>query len=111
MIGEACKAVRVVQAHGYVQVEQRRVPALLRWSVFAGRHRSSDNSTCVRVDPNDSAALAWVVGFVIARVVLQSVEFAQVEPVVFVSMIDEPRFAVRRLEGSVFSSHLTLPNH
>ena len=35
-VGEACKEVRVIQAHGYVQVEQRRVLALL-WRYVVGR--------------------------------------------------------------------------
>jgi len=72
-----------------------------------------NDSTCVRVDPNGSVVLARVVGFAFACVVLQSVEFTtaftQVEPGVFISMIDEPWFAVCRLEGSIFLfSHLSL---
>ena len=79
-------------------------------STWEGR---CDDSTCVRVDPDGSVVLAWDVGFASICVVFQSVEFATafalVKPVINGSL-----FAVRRLEGSVFSfSHLSLvhPSH
>ena len=68
----------------------------------------SDDSTCIRADPDSSVVLTWVIGFAFTRVVLQSVEFAtaiaQVEPGVFDSVINEPRFVVHRLKGFVSRS-------
>ena len=65
---------------------------------FSTWEERGDDSTCVRVDPDGSVILAWVAGFAFARVILQSVKFAtafaQVEPSVFDSVIDERRFAL-----------------
>ena len=67
----------------------------------------NNDSTCVRVDPNGSVVLAWVVDSAFARVVAQSVVPASAQ--VFTSVTDEPQFTVHRLEGSAFSfSHHSL---